>query len=605
MKSTSRKNPVAITLFLVILCFALSPGRAESARSWIRINQLGYLPGSVKCAVYLSKEKLSGKQFELVDASNGKTVFRGNVRAEDGSSWGMTSAARLDFSTFRQPGKFMLRYGKASSPEFRIDPAVYKGISEFLLLYMRQQRCGFNPYFNDSCHQHDGFIVDHPTRTGEVIDARGGWHDATDYLQYTTTSANAVYHLLLAWKDHPEVYGDACLANGLAGKNGIPDIIDEAIWGMEWLLKMNPAYGEMYNQIADDRDHIGFRLPMKDPAKYGKEDYRPVYFVTGKSQGLAQHKNRTTGVSSTAGKFASAFALGAEVLKTFDPQLAETLITKAKDAYRFGLSDLGATQTGCVVSPYFYEEENWVDDLELAAAALYRLTGDAQYLKDAKKWGETEPVTPWMGLNRARHYQYYPFGNLGHPLLASVKDTLISQQFAGFLRFGLQHIQERAVKDPFRMGVPFVWCSNNLVTATITQARMYEEITGDKQFAEMEAALRDWLLGCNPWGTSMICGLPEKGDSPVRPHSSLTVLTGQNTLGGLVDGPVYRETFNSHIGSSALGADPYADFQNGKAVYHDHTGDYSTNEPTMDGTATLCWYFSCIESMGLKFNQKK
>jgi endoglucanase len=592
---------------LVILIIFLLPVRAHFAttndaglHAWIRINQLGYLPGSLKSAVFLSKEKFTKKQFELVDTRTGKTVFKGNPHPEDGTAWGMVSAARLDFSAFNQTGSYFLKFGQSTSPVFPINAEVYKGISAFLLKYMRQQRCGFNPFFNDSCHLHDGFIVDHPTRTGEKIDVTGGWHDATDYLQYTATSANAVYHLLMAWKDHPEVYADEYLANGLPGKNGIPDILDEAIWGIEWLLKMNPAYGEMYNQIADDRDHIGFRLPMKDPAKYGNGDYRPVYFVTGKSQGLAKHKNRTTGVSSTAGKFASAFALGSEILIEFNPGLAQKLKNKAIEAYQFGLTDLGATQTGCVVSPYFYEEENWVDDLELAASALYQLTGEEFFLKEARKWGEVEPVTPWMAFNRARHYQFYPFGNQGHVILAASKDTAIGKQFSGYLRDGLQIIQQRAEKDPFRMGVPFIWCSNNLVTAAATQAGMYKDITGDSGFSVMEAALRDWLFGCNPWGTSMICGLPEKGDSPIHPHSSLTVVTGQNTLGGLVDGPVYKEIFNSHIGSSALKADAYKEFQNGIAVYHDDTGDYSTNEPTMDGTATLCWYFSRLEKMGLE-----
>jgi endoglucanase len=592
---------------LILLFIFFLPVRAHFAttdnagqQAWIRINQLGYLPGSLKCAVFLSKEKIMKKQFELVDSLTGKIVLKGIPQTEDGTAWGMGSAARLDFSSFNKPGTYYLKYGQISSPSFSINAGVYKGISDFLLKYMRQQRCGFNPFFKDSCHLHDGFIVDHPTRTGEIINVTGGWHDATDYLQYTATSANAVYHLLKAWKDHPEVYADEFLANGLPGTNGIPDILDEAIWGIEWLLKMNPAYGEMYNQIADDRDHIGFRLPMKDPAKYGNGDYRPVYFVTGKSQGLAKHKNRSTGVSSTAGKFASAFALGSEVLKKYNPGLSEKLSNKAKEAYQFGLTDLGATQTGCVVSPYFYEEDNWVDDLELAAAALSQLTGEENYLKEARKWGEVEPVTPWMAFNRARHYQFYPFGNLGHIILAANKDTLIGKQFSGYLRDGLQIIRQRAEKDPFRIGIPFIWCSNNLVTAAATQAAMYEDITGDTTFSVMESALRDWLFGCNPWGTSMICGLPENGDSPVRPHSSLTVLTGQNTLGGLVDGPVYKEIFNSHIGSSALKADAYKEFQNGIAVYHDDTGDYSTNEPTMDGTATLCWYFSRLEKMGLE-----
>jgi endoglucanase len=600
MRNKSVKSLFLAAVFCMVTAGLKADPGNDGQHSWIRINQLGYLPGSVKCAVFISEDKLPGKYFEILDTLTGNIVFKGTAQHEDGRAWGMASAARLDFSAFNRKGDFRLKFGKATSPAFRINSDVFRGISAFLLKYMRQQRCGFNPWFKDSCHLHDGFIVDHPTRTGEVIDVTGGWHDATDYLQYTATSANAVYQLLMAYKEHPEVYGDEFQANGLPGSNGIPDILDEAIWGTEWLLKMNPSYGEMYNQIADDRDHVGFRLPMKDPAKYGKEDYRPVYFVTGKSQGLAQHKNRTTGVSSTAGKFASAFALCSEVTRKVNPVLSENLKTKAGEAYRFGLTDLGATQTACVVSPYFYEEENWVDDLELAAAALFELTGNEMYLKDARKWGEVEPVTPWMAFNRARHYQYYPFGNIGHTLLAAGKDSAIRSEFRAFLKESLTFIQQRAEKDPFRMGVPFVWCSNNLVTATITQARKYEEITGDNSFTGMEAALRDWLFGCNPWGTSMICGLPEKGDSPVRPHSSLTVLTGTNTLGGLVDGPVYRETFTSHVGSSVIKTDPYQAFQNGKAVYHDDTGDYSTNEPTMDGTAMLCWYFSYLEKAGLE-----
>jgi len=78
---------------------------------------------------------------------------------------------------------------------------------------------------------------------------------------------------------------------------------------------MNPAYGEMYNQIGDDREHIGYRLPNKDTAGYGLGKHRPVYYITGKQQGLTKHKNRTTGVSSSAAKFASAFALGGAINK--------------------------------------------------------------------------------------------------------------------------------------------------------------------------------------------------------------------------------------------------------------------------------------------------
>ena len=92
---------------------------------------------------------------------------------------------------------------------------------------MRQQRCGYNPFLKDSCHVHDGYIVYHPTKTGQHIDVRGGWHDATDYLQYTTTSANAIYQMMFAYQENPESFGDAYDAAGHPGANGIPDIVDE------------------------------------------------------------------------------------------------------------------------------------------------------------------------------------------------------------------------------------------------------------------------------------------------------------------------------------------------------------------------------------------
>ena len=52
-------------------------------------------------------------------------------------------------------------------------------------------------------------------------------------------------------------------------KNGLPDVLDEAKWGIDWLLKMNPSRSVMFNQIADDRDHMGMRMPRQD-SFYGR-----------------------------------------------------------------------------------------------------------------------------------------------------------------------------------------------------------------------------------------------------------------------------------------------------------------------------------------------
>jgi hypothetical protein len=537
--------------------------------------------------------------FTLSDAITGKVVFTGVAKRYSGEAWGMKSAARLDFSAFEKPGGYYLKFNNYRSPVFRIEANIYSGSAEFILKYMRQQRCGDNPWLDDSCHVHDGFIVDHPTRTGEIIDVTGGWHDASDYLQYLPTSANAVYQMMFAWMQNPAIYGDSYDATGREGRNGVPDILDEAMWGLSWMLKMNPDSGVMFNQIADDRDHRGFRLPTLDTVSYGSGPYRPVYFVTGKPQGLAKFRNRTEGVSSTAGKFASAFALAARVFRESEPGKAELFATKARQAFAFGLTDLGATQTACNVSPYFYEEDNYVDDLQLAAWELYTLTGDKNYLSQADYWGNLEPVTPWIVMDTARHYQYYPFVNLGHAGIG-MSDTEYAGKYLFFMRQGLKMLKDRRLDDPFRVTVPFTWCSGNFVNAALTQHLIYAEASGDLQFREEEAALRDWLFGCNPWGTSMICGYPEGGDYPRYPHSAFTLLLGVTTEGGLIDGPVYSSIFKSLIGITLLKPDEYAIFQHGKAVYHDDVGDYSTNEPTMDGTANLSVSLALLEREGQK-----
>ena len=588
---------------LLILLFLIQPLLFKlNAAEVIRINQLGYQPQSVKVAVFLASEEIHARNFTLHDAITDKVVFKGKTEPKHAAGWGMKTAYRLNFSEFQTNGGYYLKLGETHSPNFRINAGVYEGAADFLLNYLRQQRCGYNPFLKDSCHPHDGIIVYHPTRSGEIIDVTGGWHDATDYLQYSTTSINTIFQLMFAYRNYPEIWGDFYDASGDEGANGIPDILDEIKWGLQWMLKMNPAPGEMYNQIADDRDHIGFRLPTNDPADYGLGDsYRPVYFVTGKPQGLAEFKNTSTGVSSIAGKFASGFALGSELFGKSDPELAELMKQKALDAWQFALSDTGYTQTACSVSPYYYEEKNYADDLQLAAIQLYRLTNEEKFLNEAEYWGLQEPVSPWIKNDTAGHYESYPFVNLGHFFMMQNN----GEEFAGFYEKGLQLLHDRGKDDPFFNGLPFLWCSNNLVAAAITQARLYREKTGNTAFAEMEAALSDWLFGCNPWGTAMICGLPGVEDSPMLPHSSYTVLLGGTTPGGLVDGPIDARRHKSQIGIALQNPDEYAAFNNGKAVYHDDIGDYATNEPTMDGTASLSYYLASMENDGRKMASEK
>jgi endoglucanase len=589
-----RKCLTCLLLLSSVLCLS-------QETSWIRINQLGYPVQGSKVAVWCSKEVVAITSFSVIDAVTKKTVFTGKAGKPYGSYGPFTETYRLNFSAFKKSGRYFLQTGNTTSPEFAIGDDVYNGAADFCLRYMRQQRSGFNPYLKDSCHTHDGYTLYGPMPDSSHIDVTGGWHDASDYLQYSTTSANATWHLLAAYRDFPGSFTDTKRSNGLDGKNGVADVLDEAKWGLDWLLKMNPRPDWMFNQLGDDRDHIRMRIPKED-SMYGKGYERPVYFVSGKPQVRGKFMNATTGAASIAGKFASAFALASDVYASKDQKLSQIFFDKAKAAFDYGLNMPGFAQTASVRSPYIYAESNWVDDMELAAAALHNsftyrkadIAATDEYLQKAYDYAKKEPFTPWLGTDTAQHYQWYPFINPGHYTLANAalgkkewenrKDTI-----TGFYKNGIQKIWNKAKQNAFYRGIPFIWCSNNLTAAFAIQCYWYKQLTGSNEYTELEQANIDWLFGCNPWGTSMVYGLPGNGDTPVDPHSAFTHLKNYPIDGGLVDGPVYTSIYKNLIGIQLQDPDEYAQFQSDLAVYHDDYGDYSSNEPTMDGTASLVY----------------
>jgi peptidoglycan/xylan/chitin deacetylase (PgdA/CDA1 family) len=594
-------NGIASVLFFLCVVPFSSLAQKEEPGEWIRINQLGYTPQGIKVAVWCSKDHAALTSFDLVDSATGEIVLTQNAGKSFGAYGPFTNSYRLNFSSFKKPGVYCLKTAGAVSPFFKIDKDVYKGTADFCLFYLRQQRTGFNPFLKDSCHTHDGYTMYGPMPDSTHIDVVGGWHDASDYLQYSTTSANATYHLLAAYRDFPNVFADEKEANGLDGKNGIADVLDEAKWGLDWLLKMHPKPEWMFNQIADDRDHHGMRIPKEDDF-YGKGFERPVYFINGLPQQRGKFMNHTTGTSSTASKFAGSFSLGAVLFDKINQSYANKLIDHAYSAINYALIKPGVTQTVSVVSPYIYAEDNWTDDMELGFASL---ANSQQYFKNKKmknlldssyKYSQGEKVTPWFYRDTANHYQYYPFINLGHYELAkqlkgSKKDSIIS-----YYKQGIEDVWKRASQNAFYRGVPFIWCSNNLTTSFAIQCLWYAQLSGDHTFDELGQANVDWLFGCNPWGTSMVYGLPSWGDTPVDPHSAFTHIGHYPIYGGLVDGPVYTAIYKNLIGISLHDSDEYAQFQSDLSVYHDDYGDYSSNEPTMDGTASLVYLLAAKES---------
>src|SRR2546426_242348 len=491
---------VVVLALLIVACHRLprpsGPAPQAAAPVVIRVNQVGYPLDASKVAVVCALESREITSFRVVDTRN-RTVFGPAAARATGPFGPCVATYRLDFSGVRQAGVYRVVAGDASSLPVRIGRDVYDGAADSLLAYLREQRSGYNPVFRDSVHQRtDAILVDHPTRSGAFIPVSGGWADASDYLQYGATTAHATTMLLLAYRDHPGAFSDRYQANGLPGANGIADVLDEARWGLEWLLEMYPEDDLLLNQLGDDRDHAFWDVPAHDSSDYG-----------------------------------------------------------------WGR---GGRRPG----------------------ALSGLTPEPFYLTAALQYAALEPVSPWMGQDTARHYQWYPWHNNGHYEIWREGPDSARRVVAEYYGRGLNAVARRA-DNGFRVGIPFIWCSNNLLASFATQARFYRRMTGDSSYLEYETAALDWLFGTNPWGVSMVIGLGTT--YPRTPHSVVAQQLGLQLSGGLVDGPVYRSIFEHLQGIRLLAVDVYAPFNTGFIVYHDDVGDYSTNEPVMDGTANLAY----------------
>ena len=576
---------------------------------FVRANQVGYAIKDVKTAVAFSQSDLP-KTFSVVDLATQKKVFNGAAKSIANVVWGQfTNHVELDFSAVKTPGRYCLHIGNAISQPFTVNKDVYAELPDELLEFMREQQCGYNPWLGTNCHQLDGRTAFGPLPEATAMDARGGWHDAGDLLKYQLTAGNATAQLLLAYElnsrtthppplrsgatSHASRFADRVDALGNPGTNGIPDILDEARWGLDWLLKLHPVPEGLYHQVADDRDHAGWRLPHNENTDYGwgKGGARVVYFATGEPQGLKKYQSESTGVANLAGRYAAAMALAYQIWKDDPSQkdFAQRCLQAGREVYALGRAKPGVQQGNSYGSPYRYAETTWTDDMEWGAAEMFRATGEKSFLADAKRYATLAADESWMGKEQTGHYQYYPFMNAGHFRLYDLVDAEFKKSLAGYYRAGIERCVAAGEKNPYRIGVPFIWCSDNLVAALVTQCAFYERMTGDQSFQSFAARQRDWLLGRNPWGTTMFT---EIGSVYPRDVHLMTIqLTHRTVRGALVDGPVYEHIFKSLKGVTVNEPDPLALFQ-GTAVYHDDMHDYSSNEPTMDGTASAILMFA-------------
>lgn len=320
----------------------------------IYVNQVGYPVKGAKIAVATAP-----CNFQIIRSSDQISVYDG-IAAEagfDASSGDNTW--HIDFSDLKIPGSYyILGANQEKSPVFTIGSHIYSSLKEDLLKAFYFQRCGCaltkeyaGIYTHTVCHASPAiFLEDYVNHTPnpEVFDMTGGWHDAGDFGRYTTAGAVAVAHLLYAYELFPESFQDPL--NIPESGNGIPDVLNECLYELNWLLKMQAPDGGVYHKLTAFT-HADFIMP--------EDDHDPflIYPVS----------------SMAAGDFAAVMALASRIYKPFLPDFADKALRSARKAFDWLLTHpyVGfRNPEGCNTGEY--DDESDLDERMWAAAELLR-----------------------------------------------------------------------------------------------------------------------------------------------------------------------------------------------------------------------------------------
>lgn len=537
----------------------------------VHVNQVGYLPGEPKRAVVAATGPILGNSFVLVDDAVVPTVrHRGSL-----TEWRKPARTPTghyarhffaDFSAFTRPGRYRLRLSDGhSSVPFTVGGDVYEQIVPLILEYFDVQQCGPQAsQHRGPCHADDGVISGGP-RSGQALDASGGWHDAGDYLKFVETTSYVTAVMLFAY-DHHAAHYDRALA-GTQARGGLPLPLAYAKVGLDWLLKMHPRPDEFYYQVGDDTDHNSWRLPERDtPAHDPKWKPRPVFSGVG---------------ANLAGRTAAALAIASRLYKPYDRAFSRRCLTAAKSAYALGLKHPSVVTTK---PADFYPETTWHDDMEWGAIDLYKATGQPKYLRQALEFahlaGAAETYTSVYNTHTLAHGTLYPY--------APKADQ---KRLLGYLRADAEAIEEQAASSAYGLGTPYVWGTAEAAAGAAVTCLVHARLSGDRKYTEIARRQRDFILGCNPFS---ICCLVGAGTTfPLFPHHQIANLKNIELTGAVVGGPADANTYQGQhtslskpeFAAQSPSPTPIGDHADQLSVYHDVVEDYVTNEPANDYTA--------------------
>jgi hypothetical protein len=565
----------------------------------ISLNQLGYFPESPKYAM------VSG-----VQGTNALWVLSNSDTGEQ-VALGMTSPATFDeasghyvqvadFSEVTAVGSYILRVGQLTSEAFTIGTELYDSLSIDAQHYFYLNRSGIvlEEQYAGAWARPAGHLSDNDLSCYTGTDAQGttwegcdyrldashGWYDAGDYGKYVVNGGISVWTLLNAYEHHPAAFTDNELNIPESG-NGVPDILDEVRWELDFLLGMQipaeqPLAGMVHHKA---HDLVWSGVPVMPDTTVDNDSSTNGRFLMPPSTAATLN-------------LAAVAAQAARVYAEIDPAFAEKCLDAAERAWTAAQNNpvmLAGNTPG--QGGGNYDDSQIDDEIFWAASELYITTGSDVYLEamNASPYleqlylGQTVPnsLMWWGGTNALGTISLITVPNaLSEDILNNLR-----QQIVGAADAYLAVMDNEGYRVAQR-GEQFQWGSSSSILNNALVFGLAYDFTGDIRYRNAMTESMDWLLGRNALGISFISGYGAY--SMQHPHHRFW---GNDAARGFPPPP------NGAIagGVNAAPSDPAATDANLSSLppalrYVDNIGSYSTNEVAINWNAPLVWVASYL-----------
>jgi len=554
--------------------------------SSIRVNQVGFYPRAPKIAVII--EEPAESFFYILRAHGNDTVFKGRLGPLQRSANSSLQTRIADFSGLEKEGDYIVAVpGLQNSYPFRIGKEVLRSVSVASLkgYYFMRSAMPLYPLYagqwNRPAGHPDTQVLIHPSAAsdrrpaGTVISTSGGWYDAGDYNKYIVNSGITTGTLLSAYEDFPG-YFDKLDTHIPESGNGVPDILDESLYNLRWMLTMQDPYdGGVYNKCTNAA-FDGMVMPG----------------VTKKPRYVVQK-----GSAATL-DFAAVMAQASRILKKFKkqlPGLSDSCLSAAAHAWQWALKNPALVYDQNAMNKLYepkittggYGDREFKDEWFWAAVELMITTRDRQYEQVVNEGIHTPMSLPgWPNTQMMGNYTLLRYRNL---LPGSLQPAIgpLEQQLLAMAGNYVERISSNAFHTVMGGNArEFIWGSNSVAANQGMLLVNAWLLSKDKKFLDAAAGNMDYLLGRNATGYCFVTGMGSR--SPMHPHHRPSVADGiQAPVPGLmVGGPNPGRQDHAHY-----------EFTEPETAYTDQDGAYASNEIAINWNAPLVYLAGALEAL--------